>query len=47
MIPLATIHGAVYAIGLGVVALNIWIAWYAYKITTRRWTTRAPVRLAP
>jgi hypothetical protein len=43
----AMIYGARYVIGLGIVALNISIAWYAYKITGRRWMTRAPVRLAP
>ena len=41
------IQGALYAIGLGIVALNILIAWYAYKITARRWMTRSSVRLAP
>jgi hypothetical protein len=47
IISSAMIHGAIYVIGLGIVALNISIAGYAYKITARRWMTRAPVSLAP
>jgi hypothetical protein len=30
------VHGAIYVIGLGIVALNMSIAWYAYNITVRR-----------
>jgi hypothetical protein len=47
IISSTVIHGAIYVIGLGIVVLNISIAWYAYKITARRWMTRVPVRLAP
>jgi hypothetical protein len=46
MITSAMVHGAVYVVGLGIVVLNIWIAWYAYKITARR-RDAEPVRLAP